>query len=231
MSIGSVTRGLEGGCGCVLRSRSNSRSGDSNFAQAAEACMPLILRALRASQEGRFPRDYFLNVDVPRDTGSIKGMKVTRQGSSRIVPRWEQFSAARRRTGMQMAGTALNSQLAQLGLAASAAGAARRNMLKPSGGSPSGTADEETESVAQSSTVASAPAQKLTFRNEASPFKPAVLWMFVETDFADEGEDVDRHALGLGWITVTPLGLLTRVSQEAQVQARIWTVDSLVSPA
>eukprot|EP00897_Mesotaenium_endlicherianum_P009649 jgi/Mesen1/8712/ME000052S08134 len=188
----------------------SEHSEDGDFAAAAEACMPIVEAALGSIAGASMPSSCFYSVDIPSKPAQAKGTKVTRQGSARIVPKWAVVT--RRRSGAQMAGgpphggmpMVMGAQLAQLSLAASAAGAARRSALKPVGNR------EEVESTGGSS-GAGAPPSKQHFRMELKSYEGG-----------EEDEEVDHVALAQGWITVTPLTLKSEATPDALQATQAW---------
>lgn len=184
----------------------SGESKQSDFPAAAEVSLPLIYAALRDIKQGVYPKGCYYNVDIPSHPSQYKGYKVTKQGASRMTIAWKSVTTQRRINMPKDAG--LGAQLAQLGLAASAAGARRQSAQARS--SP-----VEIESmgagVAPNGVKGSSDSQKLVFRMEIS-----------ETEHGDPSDDTDFGALQQGFITVTPLGLLTSVAAETQASVVTW---------
>lgn len=178
-------------------------SNDQHFNAAADACLPLILSSLKDIVDGAPNMSCFLNVDVPSDPAASKGYKVTRQGTSRIMANWVKIT--KRRLGHQIAGAmpmpgmVVGAQLAQMGLAASAVGAARKNR------SPMKVVEGVGTGLPQ------AQGGKEYYRNEMGDY-----------DHGEHGHDIDSVALAEGWITVTPLVLTTQAHQDVVSNVTDW---------
>lgn len=211
-------------------------SSDDDFTAAAEACMPLVSAALRDIGAGAFPSGFFLNVDLPTHPQQAKGVRVSRQGSYRIVPRW--VAASRRRTGAEMAAARspggamglpgmrgagamgggppnLGAQMAQLGLAASAA-AARRSASKKEGQEKEEQPEAVSIGTARPGPPGGTAAGKQHFRAEVGEF---------DGDEADEG--VDSVAVAQGWISVVPLALFTQAAPAELEGAQAWLAKAV----
>ncbi|CAM6089281.1 unnamed protein product [Calypogeia fissa] len=187
---------------CWVRGESK----ESDFRVAAEVSLPLIYAALRDIKQGVYPKGCYYNVDIPAHPAQSKGYKVTKQGAARMAISWKSVTTQRRMSMAKEAG--LGAQLAQLGLAASAAGARRQN-------SQTRSSPIEIEStgagVAPNGVKGSSDAQKLVFRMETS-----------EMEYGETTDDTDFGALQQGFVTVTPLGLLTSVAPETQASVVTW---------
>lgn len=187
------------------------QSNDRDFKAAAGICLPLIHAALHDIEKGVFPKGFFLNIDVPTNLAQHQGFRVTKQGTMRSVAKWRIASSHR---GMFGAGlckeNAIKVRLQQLGLAASAVGAARRTI--------SSLKNTEIESVAgpENGTEPSNLEKKQYYKNE-----------FTEVEAGDVNIDYDFGALQAGFVTVTPLGLLTHLETESYSRAADWIASSV----
>ncbi|KAK4370517.1 hypothetical protein RND71_009992 [Anisodus tanguticus] len=61
-----------------------------DFVLAAEACMPIITAILAEIKNNTFPKNCFLNIDVPTDVANHKGYRLTKQGKSIFKMGWRQ---------------------------------------------------------------------------------------------------------------------------------------------
>ncbi|KAJ8563567.1 hypothetical protein K7X08_032019 [Anisodus acutangulus] len=61
-----------------------------DFVLAAEACMPIITAMLAEIKNNTFPKNGFLNIDVPTDVANHKGYRLTKQGKSIFKMGWRQ---------------------------------------------------------------------------------------------------------------------------------------------
>ncbi|XP_060215398.1 uncharacterized protein LOC132642148 [Lycium barbarum] len=61
-----------------------------DFVLAAEACMPIITAILAEIKNNTYPRNCFLNIDVPADVANRKGYRLTKQGKSIFRMGWRQ---------------------------------------------------------------------------------------------------------------------------------------------
>ncbi|KAJ7539276.1 hypothetical protein O6H91_11G084600 [Diphasiastrum complanatum] len=184
---------------------SRGQSSDKDFKVTANICLPLILAVLDAIAKGTYPTGYFLNIDVPTHPSEHKGFKVTRQGSSRFIGRW-QAATTQRRLSSYLRGKepGMGIQLAQLGLAASAAGAARKVN--------SSYKHTEIDSVAgrkdETPTIST---QKQLFQIE-----------FTEQEVGDTHIDFDYGALQQGYIAITPLGAVSHTEADIHLLVTKW---------
>eukprot|EP01018_Ginkgo_biloba_P031454 Gb_18886 [translate_table: standard] len=186
-----------------------AESSDSDFKEAAEVCLPLIYAALRDIEKGVYPIGYLLNVDVPTRPSANKGFKVTRQSTLRMSGNWHAVTPQRHLSEQFMSREqSLGIQLAQLGRAASAAGAARRhNSLKK---------NVEIESVSTSDKPESqSRAVKRYFRVQ-----------FSENECGEKDCNLDFGALEEGFVAVTPLGLTSNVDVETHTSAAAWIASA-----
>lgn len=186
-------------------------SKESEFQAAAEVSLPLIYAALRDIKQGVYPKGCYYNVDIPAHPAQHKGYKVTKQGTSRMALTWKSVTTQRRMSMAKEAG--LSAQLAQLGLAASAAGARRQNSHPRS----TPVEIESTGSgVAPNGVTGSSESQKLVFRMQTT-----------EMEYGEANDDQDFGALQQGFVTVTPLGLLTSVAPETEASVVTWVSSAL----
>jgi 5'-nucleotidase len=174
------------------------------FEAAAQACLPLIRAAVQDALAGTFPKDALLNINVPeRPLNEMKGYKLTVQGSERYVKRYVAMPS-RRKSGLDMAKQgSMASQLAQLGLAAASRGAARR-AANPGVGVRPGDKEEVVSVAAGSADVSPKPMEKKYFHAEVGEHVGGI-----------DGPDIDSTALAAGWVSITPVGLATTVSEAA----------------
>ncbi|KAG0556659.1 hypothetical protein KC19_11G070300 [Ceratodon purpureus] len=186
------------------------QSTEKNFKTAAAVSLPLIKASLRDIQEGVYPTGFFLNVDVPFNPAEHKGYKVTRQGTSRLPLTWKKQTQERRMQRLKDTGVGL--QMAQLGLAASAAGAARRATLKKQ--------VPDVESVGAGEEPDKETSQKMFFRLEGS-----------EVEVGGVAPDHDFGALEQGFVTITAVGLDTFVEPEIRVQLEDWVATVVIPSA
>ncbi|KAH6808874.1 Survival protein SurE-like phosphatase/nucleotidase [Perilla frutescens var. frutescens] len=64
-----------------------------DFALAAEACMPIISGIVTEIKKNAFPRNSFLNIDVPADVANHKGYRLTKPGNSMNKLGWKQVAS------------------------------------------------------------------------------------------------------------------------------------------
>ncbi|KFK41715.1 hypothetical protein AALP_AA2G164000 [Arabis alpina] len=184
-------------------------SQESDFKDAVGVCLPLINATIRDIEKGVFPKDCSLNLEIPTSPSSNKGFKVTKQSTWRQSPSWQAVSANRHPgAGNFMSNQqSLGAQLAQLGRDASAAGAARRFTTQKK-------SIVEIESVGVAGKTDTR--VKKYFRLE-----------FVAKEQEHTDEDLDIKALEDGFVSVTPLSLLTKVDSETQAAASEWISKAL----
>ncbi|MFS7929946.1 putative 5'-nucleotidase [Helianthus anomalus] len=65
----------------------------NDFTLAAEACLPIINAILLEINNKTFPKNCFLNVDLPTNIPKHKGYKLTKQGKSIVKMGWKQVSS------------------------------------------------------------------------------------------------------------------------------------------
>ncbi|KAG6547754.1 hypothetical protein Mapa_010567 [Marchantia paleacea] len=189
-------------------------SKEADYTAAAEASLPLIYGALRDIELDVYPKDCYYNVDIPTHPAQNKGFKVTRPGNSRIACSWRPITNQRRMSMVKDSGIGI--QLAQLGLAASAAGAKRQNSIARS----APVEFESTGVAAPNGVNAGAGHQKLHFRFE-----------YVEDVVAEPGLDVDSGAVQEGYIAVTPLKVMTSVEDQTQASVASWLSSAVTVPS
>ncbi|CAN6932522.1 unnamed protein product [Brassica oleracea] len=180
------------------------QSQESDFKDAVGVCLPLINATIRDIENGVFPKDCSLNIEIPTSPSSNKGFKVTKQSVWRKSPGWQAVSANRHPgAGNFMSNQqSLGAQLAQLGRDASAAGAARRFTTQKK-------SIVEIESVGVAGKTESR--VKKYFRLE-----------FVAKEEEHTDDDLDIKALEDGFVSVTPLSLLPKIDPETQAVASEW---------
>ncbi|KAL3727269.1 hypothetical protein ACJRO7_032065 [Eucalyptus globulus] len=64
-----------------------------DYTLAAEACLPIIGSILSEIKKSSYPRNCFLNVDLPTDVANHKGYKLTKQGRSTNQVGWEPMTS------------------------------------------------------------------------------------------------------------------------------------------
>ncbi|GLJ22219.1 hypothetical protein SUGI_0417590 [Cryptomeria japonica] len=134
-------------------------SNDMEFRAAVEACLPLIDAAVSHILKGTYPQGFFLNVDVPSTPTQNKGYRVTKQGTSMIRSIWKAVIPENRLPPhLSDNDQVLGIQIAQLGLEASAVGAARCEN--------SSARNVEIESIAGVQNGAAQDLQQLFFKRE-----------------------------------------------------------------
>ncbi|KAF2608858.1 hypothetical protein F2Q68_00046344 [Brassica cretica] len=187
-------------------------SKESDFKEAVGVCLPLINATIRDIQKGVFPKDCFLNIEIPTSPSSNKGFKVTKQSTWRQSHSWQAVSANRHPgAGNFMSNQqSLGAQLAQLGRDASAAGAARRFSTQKK-------SIVEIESVGVAAKTESR--VKKYFRLE---------FVAKEEEPTDEDLDINK-ALEDGFVSVTPLSLLPKMDSETQAALSEWISKALNS--
>ncbi|XP_062206663.1 uncharacterized protein LOC133908583 [Phragmites australis] len=180
-------------------------SKDSDFKDAAQACLPLISAALADIEKGTFLRGCLLNIGVPNSPSANKGFKLTKQSVYSPAQSWQAVSTSRPSSAAHFMGMhqSLGIQLAQLGKDASAAGAARRVNAQRK--------IVEVESVAAAGKQEVREVVKKLFRAE-----------FIEKQHEDLDEDIDLRALENGFISVTPLNVHGYVEPEIGAPASEW---------
>ncbi|XP_049407972.1 uncharacterized protein LOC125871428 isoform X2 [Solanum stenotomum] len=69
------------------------KSNVNDFTLAAKACLPIISAILAAIKTKHYPKNCFLNIDVPTDVVNHKGYRLTRQGKSFVKMGWRQVTS------------------------------------------------------------------------------------------------------------------------------------------
>jgi len=185
------------------------KSTDKDFKSAAAVSLPLIKASLRDIQAGAYPEGFFLNVDIPWNPSAHKGYKVTRQGTSRLPLKWTKVTQQNRM--QRLKDTGMGIQMAQLGLAASAAGAARRAIFKKQ--------NPDVESVGAGEEQDKDASTKMHFRLEGSEY--------------EVGGTASDHDLGMveqGFVAITAVSLFSHVEAETRAQVEHW-VANVVAPS
>ncbi|RLM93611.1 hypothetical protein C2845_PM08G23430 [Panicum miliaceum] len=180
-------------------------SKDSDFKDAAQACLPLINAALADIEKGNFVKGCLLNIGFPSSPSANKGFKLTKQSGYSPAQSWQAVSTNRPSSAVHFMGMhqSLGIQLAQLGKDASAAGAARRVSAQRK--------TVEVESVAAAGKQEAREVVKKLFRAE-----------FVEKQHEDLNEDIDLRAMENGFISVTPLNVHGQVEAEIGAPVSDW---------
>ncbi|CAN6938354.1 unnamed protein product [Brassica oleracea] len=184
-------------------------SKESDFKEAVGVCLPLINATIRDIEKGVFPKDCFLNIEIPTSPSSNKGFKVTKQSTWRQSHSWQAVSANRHPgAGNFMSNQqSLGAQLAQLGRDASAAGAARRFTTQK-------------KSIVEIESVGVAPKTE-------SRVKKYFRLEFMAKDEEHTDEDLDINALEDGFVSVTPLSLRPKMDSETQAAVSEWISKAL----
>lgn len=181
-------------------------SQETDFKDAAAVCLPLINAAIRDIEKGTFPKNCFLNIEIPASPLSNKGFKLTKQSTWRSTPNWLAVSNSRYPPGHFMANQGgLGLQFAQLGRDASAAGAARRL----------GTQKKNLE-IIESTGAAGKP--------DTNRVKKYFRLEFLDKQQEQEEieDDLDYRALESGYVAVTPLSLSPHIETDIQIAASDW---------
>jgi len=180
-------------------------SKDSDFKDAAQACLPLIHAALADIEKGNFVKGCLLNIGIPSSPSANKGFKLTKQSGYSPAQSWQAVSTNRPSSAAHFMGMhqSLGIQLAQLGKDASAAGAARRVSAQRK--------TVEVESVAAAGKQEAREVVKKLFRAE-----------FVEKQHEDLDEDIDLRAMENGFISVTPLNIHGQVEADIGAPVSDW---------
>ncbi|KAI5649145.1 hypothetical protein M9H77_35150 [Catharanthus roseus] len=69
------------------------KSNVNDFTLAAEACLPIICAVVAEIKKKTYPRNCFLNIDVPTDVANHQGYHLTRQGKSIVKMGWKQVTS------------------------------------------------------------------------------------------------------------------------------------------
>ncbi|MCO5556477.1 hypothetical protein L7F22_010026 [Adiantum nelumboides] len=164
-------------------------SHEDEFVAAADFCLPLIRAVVCDSHSSQILSGCFLNINLPTPFSRHKGFRITKQGSSRMSINWRVLPSHKSVFGMGLCKqNAIGIRVAELGLAASAAAAARR--------ANSISKNVEVESIAGPANGSHPPATRKTHR-----FQMEVAEMVGEDD-----DTYDFGALQDGFVSVTPLG-------------------------
>ncbi|XP_058748795.1 uncharacterized protein LOC131621768 [Vicia villosa] len=181
-------------------------SQETDFKDAVEVCLPLINAAIRDIEKGTFPKECFLNIEIPRSPLSNKGFKLTKQSMWRSTPNWLAVSNSRYPTGHFLANPqgGLGLQFAQLGRDASAAGAARRLATQ-----------KKNLEIIESTGAAGKP--------DTNRVKKYFRLEFLEKQQEEiEDEDLDYRALESGYVAVTPVSVSPHIETDIQTTTSDW---------
>ncbi|CAK8535940.1 unnamed protein product [Lathyrus sativus] len=181
-------------------------SQETDFKDAVEVCLPLINAAIRDIEKGTFPKDCFLNIEIPRSPLSNKGFKLTKQSMWRSTPNWLAVSNSRYPTGHFLANPqgGLGLQFAQLGRDASAAGAARRLATQ-----------KKNLEIIESTGAAGKP--------DANRVKKYFRLEFLDKQQEEiEDDDLDYRALESGYVAVTPVSVSPHIETDIQTTTSDW---------
>ncbi|XP_058774020.1 uncharacterized protein LOC131648263 [Vicia villosa] len=181
-------------------------SQETDFKDAVEVCLPLINAAIRDIEKGTFPKECFLNIEIPRSPLSNKGFKLTKQSMWRSTPNWLAVSNSRYPTGHFLANPqgGLGLQFAQLGRDASAAGAARRLATQ-----------KKNLEIIESTGAAGKP--------DTNRVKKYFRLEFLEKQQEEiEDDDLDYRALESGYVAVTPVSVSPHIETDIQTTTSDW---------
>eukprot|EP00252_Welwitschia_mirabilis_P007534 TRINITY_DN1897_c0_g2_i1.p1 TRINITY_DN1897_c0_g2~~TRINITY_DN1897_c0_g2_i1.p1 ORF type:complete len:385 (+),score=85.11 TRINITY_DN1897_c0_g2_i1:392-1546(+) len=185
----------------------DTESSDDDLKEAAKICLPLIHASVQDIQKGLFPKGCALIVDVPTHPSDYKGIKVTRQSTLHWHPKWKPVNSPKQYMSKQHG---VGIQLAQLGLAASAMGAARRVKSQRK--------VVEVESVGESGKPGT----------QSGVVKKFLCAEICKHQQEDTDNDIDTKALEEGFVTVTPVGLGSNVQLETHASVATW-IDTAVN--
>ncbi|KAH7421724.1 hypothetical protein KP509_13G073000 [Ceratopteris richardii] len=167
----------------------DTESYEDDLVAAAHFCLPLIRTALTDSQTNRVLDGLFLNINMPTPFSHNKGFRITQQGSSRPKIKWQVLPSQKSPFGVGLCKqTAIGVRVAQLGLAASAAGAARR-------------ANSSSKCIEVESIAGPPNGSEGAIHKKKHHFRMEVTEMVGDGDKTSEFE-----ALRDGFVSVTPLG-------------------------
>lgn len=183
-------------------------SEENNYKEAVDVCLPLINAAIRDIDTGLFPKDCFLNINVPTFPKTNKGIKVTEQSSWRCNLNWQGVSGNRHPSAHYISKHQTHGiQLAQISRDASAAGAARRV-----------SAQRKTVEV---ESVASAGKSESQDGNVKKYFRLEV----VDKEQEETGENLDFRAVELGFVSVTPMSFPCHAESAINSKASDWVTS------
>ncbi|XP_004486847.1 uncharacterized protein [Cicer arietinum] len=181
-------------------------SKETDFKDAVEVCLPLINAAISDVEKGTFPKNCFLNIEIPMSPLSNKGLKLTKQSMWRSTPNWLAVSNSRYPTGHFLANPqgGLGLQFAQLGRDASAAGAARRLATQ-----------KKNLEIIESTGAAGKP--------DTNRVKKYFRLEFLEKQREEiDDDDLDYRALESGYVAVTPVSLSPHIETDIQTSTSDW---------
>ncbi|AES67822.1 putative 5'-nucleotidase [Medicago truncatula] len=181
-------------------------SQETDFKDAVEVCLPLINAAIRDAEKETFPKNCFLNIEIPRSPLSNKGFKLTKQSMWRSTPNWLAVSNSRYPTGHFLANPqgGLGLQFAQLGRDASAAGAARRLATQ-----------KKNLEIIESTGAAGKP--------DTNKVKKYFRLEFLDKQQEEiDDDDLDYRALESGYVAVTPVSLSPHTASDIQMATSDW---------
>ncbi|XP_074302195.1 uncharacterized protein LOC141633666 [Silene latifolia] len=184
-------------------------SSESDIKNAVALSVPIINSAVRDIENGSFPKQCALNIQIPTSPSANKGFKVTKQSSWKSTLCWQAVSAKRHPTGYMPNQPGFGIQLAQLGRDASAAGAARRVTTQKK--------NLEIESVGVAGKSNTDRGVKKSFRLE-----------FLDKEHEEVDDDSDIKALENNFVSVTPFFLSPYMESDVQTLATDWITSTLV---
>uniref|UniRef100_A0A7C8YYA9 5'-nucleotidase n=1 Tax=Opuntia streptacantha TaxID=393608 RepID=A0A7C8YYA9_OPUST len=180
-------------------------SQENDFKSAVALSVPIINAAARDIEKGAFPKKCALSIQIPTSPSNNKGFKVTKPSLWRSTLCW-QATSAKKHSGYMANQPGLGIQLAQLGQAASAAGAARRLGAQRQ--------NEEIESVGAAK-MKSARGVKKNFRLE-----------LIEKARDEMDEDSDITVLENGFVAITPISHSPYMEPDTQTAAADWIISN-----
>ncbi|KAJ0442882.1 putative 5'-nucleotidase [Helianthus annuus] len=80
----------------------------NDFTLAAEACLPMISAIFVEIKNKTYPKECFLNVNLPTDILNHKGFMLTKQGNSIMEAGWKQVSSGSQTMTMQPSSVSIN---------------------------------------------------------------------------------------------------------------------------
>eukprot|EP00898_Chlorokybus_atmophyticus_P008251 jgi/Chlat1/8427/Chrsp80S07920 len=202
-TVGGAREALVGRVPAIALSL-DSLSRKADYAPAVEACMPIIKAAMQSVSEDTsgpvFPKDCLINVNVPHlPRDQIKGVRYTRQGLAQIIPRFVELPVdddSKKEARVEDSNDANYAKQTKLGDELPPQQHRSGKRLRPD--------SEHAEQVALS--------KRRRFRHEVAAF----------VDDADKSLDLDSYAVSQGWVSVSPIGLLTHVPAPSLLAAETW---------
>lgn len=183
----------------------NEASHEDDLSAAAKFCLPLIRAAICDSENGSFFKGFFLNINLPTPFSQHKGFRITRQGTSRLAINWRVVPSQKGVYGMGLCKqNAIGVRVAQLGLAASAVGAARR-------------ANSSIKNIEVESIAGPANGSHVSMIKKKHHYQMEIAEAVGDTDNTS-----DFGALQDGFVSVTPLGSINDSDTELLRKVADW---------